>query len=273
MKSTTRRAGIVGGAALLVSLLLAAPAWAAGSGQALGVDPQAEAQNAGESRVLIVGADVNIGDRVVTGARGQVQILFSDNTHLVVGPNSALLIEDYLLRADASAGKLAINALSGTFRFVTGTSPKDRYVIKTPTGTISVRGTEVDITVDDTDGTQVVVYHGAVLLCNLQQVCVTLNAQCQVGQYDLKDAVVVGKPNELDQSTKDALLGAFPYGNDQSPLLREFWVDKARECFNRPVSGGAAAASMSTPSGGGGFSCDLVENSGEMYCQVEEQGL
>src|SRR5690606_42119301 len=83
----------------------------------------------------------SIGDRVVTGPSGQVQILFSDRTELVVGPRSALLIEDYLLRNDGSAGKFAINALSGTFRFVTGGAPKDSYVIKTPTGTIGVRGT------------------------------------------------------------------------------------------------------------------------------------
>ena len=40
---------------------------------------------------------------------------------------------------DESAGRFAINALSGTFRFTTGRAPKDRYVIETPTGTIGVR--------------------------------------------------------------------------------------------------------------------------------------
>ena len=95
------------------------------------------------SRSSSVGSDIFIGDQVVTDARGLVQIKFSDNTKLVVGPNSSLVIEDYLLREDGSGGKLAINALSGTFRFVTGGAAKDRYLIETPTGTIGVRGTEL----------------------------------------------------------------------------------------------------------------------------------
>src|SRR5687768_16406701 len=76
---------------------LTAPTFAA-SGKALGVDPAAAVETKIDSKTLTVGADIFIGDRVVTGAEGLVQIKFSDQTELVVGPNSALLIEDYLLR-------------------------------------------------------------------------------------------------------------------------------------------------------------------------------
>jgi hypothetical protein len=70
------------------------------TGKALGVDQDARAETRSEVKQLTVGADIFIGDRVITDARGLVQIKFSDSTKLVVGPNSALLIEDYLLRAD-----------------------------------------------------------------------------------------------------------------------------------------------------------------------------
>ncbi|MBK8084251.1 MAG: FecR domain-containing protein [Devosia sp.] len=94
------------------------------SGTALGVDPQAEAETSGIIRVLTVGADLNIGDVVRTGAKGQVQIKFSDQTELVVGPNSVLTIEDYLLRGDNSAGKAGHQRLAGTFRFATGVASR-----------------------------------------------------------------------------------------------------------------------------------------------------
>src|SRR5687767_5230573 len=110
---------ISGLAACLLLALMLGPA-AAASGKALGVNPAAEAERRAQSHLLTVGSDILIGDRVVTGATGQVEVRFDDRTELVVGPSSSLLIEDYLLRADGSAGKLAINALAGSFRFVTG---------------------------------------------------------------------------------------------------------------------------------------------------------
>ena len=220
-------------AAALAALLAGGlgAAWAA-SGTALGVDPQAEAGKDGATRVLTVGADVFIGDLVKTGANGNVQIKFSDSTELVVGPNSALLIEDYLLRDDQSAGKFAVNALAGTFRFATGESAKDDYIIRTPTGTIGVRGTEFDFNVFQAL-TEVLLYHGSVLLCNTSNQCVTLDGTCQIGTYDLSEAIVVGAASETQGEQRDAFKANFDYAQDQSPLNREFWFEKARQCFNQ----------------------------------------
>src|SRR5687768_10914002 len=98
---------------LTAAMIAAMPgmALAAAAGSALGVDPAADAALNNETRTLVVGSDIFIGDLVQTGPRGQVQIMFADNTELVVGPSSALLIEDYLLRNDGSAGKLAVDML------------------------------------------------------------------------------------------------------------------------------------------------------------------
>src|SRR3569832_1307466 len=115
------------------------------AGSAKGVNPAAAADLAGATRTLVVGSDVFIGDVVNTGPKGQVQILFADNTKLVVGPQSSLKIDDYLLRNNGDAGKFVVDMLSGSFRFATGNGPKDKYVINTPTGTIGVRGTRFDV--------------------------------------------------------------------------------------------------------------------------------
>lgn len=202
------------------------------SGKALGVDPAASVETKADTKTLTVGADVFIGDRVVTGAKGQVQIKFTDQTELVVGPNSALLIEDYLLRNDESAGKFAINALSGTFRFTTGRAPKDRYTIKTPTGTIGVRGTSFDFN-SGPEETRVLLYHGQVILCNLDKTCVTLDDTCELGAYDLGKSEILGHTDDFKGTAREDLKAAFRYAQSQAPLLGAFRVEEAKECFQK----------------------------------------
>jgi hypothetical protein len=205
------------------------------TGKALGVDQDARAETRSEVKQLTVGADIFIGDRVITDARGLVQIKFSDSTKLVVGPNSALLIEDYLLRADGSGGKFAINALSGTFRFVTGGAPKDRYLIETPTGTIGVRGTGFDLNVRP-DHYSAMLYHGAVVLCNKANDCVTVDDVCEIGMADLSAAQILGIATEMTQAERDQMRGMFRYAVSESDLLGQFRIAQARECLNRPVT-------------------------------------
>lgn len=221
---------------VMVGLSLApGAALADASGKALGVDQDARAETKAEIKQLTVGADIFIGDRVITDARGLVQIRFSDSTKLVVGPNSALLIEDYLLREDGSGGKFAINALSGTFRFVTGGAPKDRYLIETPTGTIGVRGTGFDLNVL-ADHFSLLLYHGAVVLCNKANDCVTVDDICEIGMADLSQAQILGIATEMTQAERDQMRGMFPYAVNESDLLGQFRIAQARECLNRPVT-------------------------------------
>ncbi len=80
------------------------------------------------------------GDRITTGAIGNAQIKFRDDTKLVVGPNSALIIDAFVFDNNDTARKVSISALKGAFRFISGKSPKDVYKITTPTATIGIRG-------------------------------------------------------------------------------------------------------------------------------------
>ncbi|CDP53309.1 hypothetical protein [Devosia sp. DBB001] len=207
--------------------LMTGPALAAAeTGKAVGVDPDAAAKGQGGDRTLLVGSDVAVGETVITDRRGQVQILFEDQTRLVVGPSSSLLIEKYLLRGDQTAGKFAITALSGTFRFVTGKSPKAAYEIKTPTATIGVRGTAFDFTVDQMNLTTLVLFHGSVLICTSGGACTTLNTRCQVGAADLMQSVAI-RPLA-------SLRSQFPYIRSQNGLMSAFRVDQATSCL--PIS-------------------------------------
>ncbi|OEO31312.1 hypothetical protein VW23_016635 [Devosia insulae DS-56] len=236
------RAPLACALAALGSIAFSFPTLAA-SGKALGVDPAAAVETKTDSKTLTVGAEIFIGDRVVTGAKGQVQIKFSDQTELVVGPNSALLIEDYLLRNDESAGKFAINALSGTFRFTTGRAPKDRYIIETPTGTIGVRGTSFDFN-SSTQETKVLLYHGQVVLCNLSNTCVTLDDTCELGAYDLGKSEILGHTDDFKGADRDDLKANFKYAQSQAPLLGAFRVEEAKECFQKGFVANAQSESL-----------------------------
>ena len=72
----------------VVAFGLSGPAFADALGVAKGVDPQAVAKQGSVERTLIAGEDVLLGDVITTGPTGLVQIIFVDNTKLVIGPDS-----------------------------------------------------------------------------------------------------------------------------------------------------------------------------------------
>jgi hypothetical protein len=135
------------------------------SGTAIAVIQSTQAAGAAGSRVLQDQGPVYSGDKIVTGASGQAQIKFRDDTKLVVGPNSSLTIDAFVY-SGKSAKEVSIDAVKGAFRFITGVSKKDAYSISTPTAVIAVRGTEFDFHVNRSDGeTEVVMLGGATLIC------------------------------------------------------------------------------------------------------------
>ena len=152
-------------------MISGAPAFAAQvAGNAVKVRPEATLSNPEGTITLRVGMDVAMGDRIKTDNKGQVQLVFSDSTRLVVGPGSSLVIEAYLLRSENRANNFTIRALGGSFRMITGKSKKKAYKIKTPTATIGVRGTSFDFTVQ-TNGTGLVLFNGQAELCRIGGEC------------------------------------------------------------------------------------------------------
>ncbi len=228
---------------LLLAGIVAAPgvAHAGAAGSAQGVNPAADVDRAGITQTLRVGSDVFIGDIVRTGDKGQVQILFADDTKLVVGPASSLEIEDYLLRNDGSAGKFAVDMLGGSFRFATGEADKSRYRIDTPTGTIGVRGTKFDVFVDGQGVTRILHYQGVVRFCTKADKCQELSKDCTLGQLD-SEAVVLGDSNAITGPARDLIKAEFRYSDNEAPLLRQFRFGPiAFDCTHRP-SGAPQAA-------------------------------
>ena len=109
-------------------------------GKATSVRPQAEGIHSGSTRTLSGGSDVYSKETVRTGDTGQANLQFHDNSNLSVGPKSSVHLDRYVYDPNKSAGTIAVQATRGSLRFVTGSQGGASYQIKTPYGTLGVRG-------------------------------------------------------------------------------------------------------------------------------------
>ena len=228
---------------LVVCLVaFASPSFADSIGKIVGLAGAPTSAGPGGNRTLTVGSDVFEHD-TITVSTGDAQILFVDGTRLVVGPGSSLLVEKFLLRGGTStAENVSINALRGTFRFITGKSPKDAYDIKTANATIGVRGTGFDFWVNDY--TDLAVLKGLVELCDSKHkkgiACVLLHPTCEMGSTEHKQAKKL-----LDEIKGTRLRSHLPYVVNQTPLRKDFRLDLA-SCKSA-LAGGI----INTPTGHG----------------------
>ena len=186
-------------------------------GKAVAVIQQAEASGEAGERILTVSAPVYMGDLITSGPVGEAQLLFVDETRLVVGPNSSLTIDEFIVQ-DQTVNRLAINTVVGSFRFITGLSAKSAYSLRTPNATLGIRGTALDITTGPAM-TGVVVYSGAADVCDLSGQCVTVEAGC--GAALVTPQSIVG----IEGDQKSVFLASFPYAVEQGGLLSDFQVE------------------------------------------------
>lgn len=133
--------GIAGiGFAMLVNAVL--PTQAAEIGVTAAITPNATGTPPGlQSRTLSVGVNVFSNEAVVTGPKGQAQMLFLDESALTIGPNSSVTLDEFVYDPNAKTGKIALTAVKGVFRLVGGKISKRTPVrLKTPTAVIGIRG-------------------------------------------------------------------------------------------------------------------------------------
>ncbi len=95
-------------------------------------------------RDLAGGQEIFLGDRIVTGPGGGLQILLLDGTTFSIGPNSSMVIDEFVFDPATGAGKLTASVARGTLRVISGRlARQDREAIRVrlPTATVGVRGT------------------------------------------------------------------------------------------------------------------------------------
>jgi hypothetical protein len=196
---------------------------------------------------------VSRNDRIETNAVGLGQFLFDDGTKFAVGPNSSVVIDEYVLGSDGKVAKLTLNATRGVFRWVSGSSPSSAYKIVTPLGALGVRGTAVDLHVAPEQGqTTVVLIKGAAQFCIAGKVCRELTRACEY-------VVAAGKRNisEPQPITSAAVAQAgrekaFPFLLDNSRLLPSLRLGRSNCNMNRSLSTPRSEGPKNSGDRGGG---------------------
>jgi hypothetical protein len=102
-------------------------------------------ERGGQKLPAAVGAAVQAGDVVSTGADGSVGITFLDNSLLSAGPNSVLAIDRFVFDSTTHQGGFESSLQKGTLAVVSGKLAKaspEAMKVKTPAAVLGVRGTE-----------------------------------------------------------------------------------------------------------------------------------
>ena len=120
-----------------------------------------------ETRTIKVSDGVFEREIIETDSNSSTQFLFLDETVLIIGPESRLVLDEMVYNANASKGKVIITAAKGLFTFVSGSLVSESYLIRTPTSTIGVRGTKFDLFVSRNGSSTVILRSGAVDVKNL----------------------------------------------------------------------------------------------------------
>lgn len=135
--------------ALLLGMIAFVPRDSTATGPEIGsvtrLQSSAIAQRDGGMVTLAKGSSVYRGDRIETGDDARIEVTLSDGTALTMGAKARLRLDDFVFDPDSSTAGLTIDALEGSFRFVSGrlgSMTNKRVAIATPFGAIGIRGTD-----------------------------------------------------------------------------------------------------------------------------------
>ena len=173
----------------------------------------------GKQSRLDVGDTVKVGDTVLTGEGATAQIIFQDETKIVVGPNAQMKLDELIFRKDNTARKFTVNATRGAFRFLSGKSPSDAYTVRTPIATMGVRGTVFDFTIPTNRNTDLLVHEGEVEFCRRgRSRCAAVPQGCQTVRMDHRRWNQPRTSSERSQIIE----ALFPFASEQEQLRPAF---------------------------------------------------
>lgn len=151
----------------------------------------------GAIRTIAIKDQVFQNDLIETKNNSATELVFLDGTKISVGPNAKLVLDEFVYNPDKKTGTFKMSMFKGAVRLVTGSLSNKQmanFEIRTPTVTIGVRGTTLNIVVNESGAT-------ATELASLSNVNVA---------NGLGDVVGLDQPNTAVTSTP---AGAFTDSN------------------------------------------------------------
>ena len=148
---TWSRVGLAHVVALFLCMFMAgSDAWAAKAvGEVIKVVGRASAaDDAGAIRELAEGAELLLGETIVTGPNSLLRMKLIDQGYIVLRSNSRFQIEDFNVSERDDENRSVFNLVKGGFRAVTGAvgkRNKEGVAYKTAVATIGIRGTDLEV--------------------------------------------------------------------------------------------------------------------------------
>ena len=138
--------------AMFALMVVGSPVWAQESiGFVKTVSGDASVTSAGKLVKAVPGTPVHVNSVLKTGPKASMGVTFKENQVMSFGPDTELTIDEYLYAPAKGDLKFAASMSKGTLNVVSGVIAKlkpESVSVKTPTGTIGVRGTNYVIKVE-----------------------------------------------------------------------------------------------------------------------------
>lgn len=144
-------------------------------GQAIAIKNDVTAAFANDRRLLAKDDPVRQEEVIEVGENSLGELKFKDDTKLALGPGSRMTLDKFVYDPEKTNGSIVVNLLKGTFRFITGLAEKPSYQIKTPSASISVRGTIFDVYIRPDGSTWLLLIEGAIEVCTPSGKCRVLD--------------------------------------------------------------------------------------------------
>lgn len=194
---------------------------AAGAAERVGEVVRVSVQVSGQAGVLGKGDAIHRDERIRSNASGTGAFVLQDGTKLALGPNSSILVDEFVYRGGAKAERLVIGATKGTFRWISGNSDPSAYQIRTPSGALSVRGTAFDVFIGAGGLTAVALLNGSAEFCG-RQGCERLTRRCDFLLARPDGSITKPKGVVRDLGINRRADDVFPFLTGQASLPRGF---------------------------------------------------
>lgn len=100
---------------------------------------------------VAIGFQIFQNDLIRTGSAGAAGVIFVDNTVLSLGPDTELVMDEYIFAPKKNKLSMVVRMIKGTASYLSGIIGKqspESVKFKTPEATIGIRGTRFLVKVD-----------------------------------------------------------------------------------------------------------------------------
>src|SRR5262245_19467966 len=135
------------------------------------IKPRVTGKLENEERRLETDSRVHRSELLKTGPQAQAELKLDDNTKLALGPDAELRLDEFVVSPGSDTKSIAVKLLKGTLRFLTGSNGSESYKIETPSATIGVRGTVLDLYIAPAGAIFVLLHEGQLEVCSRARTC------------------------------------------------------------------------------------------------------